>query len=1191
MRQQRDRSDSSEGPLLMARGVKGRTALLHDDTADSTDRRRAGTPPYTANDDDDDNDGHIVSTNYIERLPAEAPATIQGPAAEPATSLPVLVSHVPLGNVSPVHLRSAPAQNGVDTVVTYAIQGKAHQQQGQQRAPRNAGPIEDRVIHIKSKGRERLAAGTRQSRPPHDTRIGGKPDVEPTQGKDGRQGRRDQEVEARRRGRGARDHGRVGRETMARETRGQRDRDDDHRDRRHSRRQDSRQRLPHDVRGSDRRAHRYGHRDDRRNNDSGDSDSDNDDDDDDENALASAAHDSVLRATNQTKSSRPRHTAAPARGASHRETHRDDVDMRKDGAPPQDHGDNRGMHVPSSVPSVPQSRHGVDEKRVEGDVMVDGAHGQPHFRGAPLVSAPTTGVTVGVERNRGDHAEAQGDVEGPHIMVGPQPLDSAATHARRHADQKKAATTVVETMSKKDVGDRVDEGRRGRSRGRRSPRRAESTASSDDSDRRPDRVSQRGHRRARTRSPRPRRRDSSPVEHRRHDRSDKEQEGEHQRRRAHRHRSRRPRSRDYANGDEDGAGTSDDDNDDDDDDHHYPLPPAGPGLTGADARYVQEPDWGTAQASALAYAHSRVTSEHRRNAHALAAALSVLRDDMHRAWMDGASVPPAAVAEVEARARAFVRASCCCGWEPAVAPLSASMNALVNQLGTERPQEPTACFVALLDALVACVRTVLASDPAWVVVAVREPPPATPLPDPTMHIERMPTKHDAPQLRARPDERVSGAPTRSPGETPLVQNPDRVPVGPVGPASGPMSVSRVDADVKTASAVRVSPPTATPKSAHFRPLVLQPQGLSSPNAQRANAQAGVQHQARGGSTQTESGGNAHATKHRAPGNRDSLRSDSGSSTQSASEGKTPSDPLAVDHRDKGPRQKEKENDGTTLAIPVDGDIDDTRDGDPNDNNNNNNGVGNDVHCSDNGTVNRDSASIPFNAKKSSSAECALPDSGGVKTTETDRPADDAMVTKGADKRQADATAAAQDGPDGDSDGIVVIRRAVSSTATLASVGKGPSAVAAKGPYYPTPFIQSALRASTSAAAFANGHGNSIDNKSATRAPVAPSHRPRPNLFVPVTASVFATRDAIATKVADEVDEVASQDAQVQVHHEDAGGRPKETPRENGDAIETIDNFVTAKEVDDAGDDRQGEPAPTTIHKRLPPLPSPNRPKP
>lgn len=122
-------------------------------------------------------------------------------------------------------------------------------------------------------------------------------------------------------------------------------------------------------------------------------------------------------------------------------------------------------------------------------------------------------------------------------------------------------------------------------------------------------------------------------------------------------------------------------------------------------------DWGGLQEAALTRARADATREQRRTAHALAHALVGLRSAMERAWLRSALVPPAAVAEVEARAQAFLRAGCCCAWEPAVAPLGASLRALVAQLGIDRPQEPTPCFVALLDALIAAVRLVVASDP------------------------------------------------------------------------------------------------------------------------------------------------------------------------------------------------------------------------------------------------------------------------------------------------------------------------------------------------------------------------------------------------------------------------------------------------------------------------------------------------
>ncbi|QBZ80766.1 hypothetical protein pclt_cds_168 [Pandoravirus celtis] len=148
---------------------------------------------------------------------------------------------------------------------------------------------------------------------------------------------------------------------------------------------------------------------------------------------------------------------------------------------------------------------------------------------------------------------------------------------------------------------------------------------------------------------------------------------------------------------------SDEDADDDNDDDGYE--------DDVDER-TGVADWGSMQAAALERARADTTREQRRTAHALADGLVGLRGAMERAWLRSVLVPPAAVAEVEARAQAFLRAGCCCAWEPAVAPLGASLRALVAQLGIDRPQEPTPCFVALLDALVAAVRLVVASDPA-----------------------------------------------------------------------------------------------------------------------------------------------------------------------------------------------------------------------------------------------------------------------------------------------------------------------------------------------------------------------------------------------------------------------------------------------------------------------------------------------
>ncbi|AGO83668.1 hypothetical protein psal_cds_176 [Pandoravirus salinus] len=145
---------------------------------------------------------------------------------------------------------------------------------------------------------------------------------------------------------------------------------------------------------------------------------------------------------------------------------------------------------------------------------------------------------------------------------------------------------------------------------------------------------------------------------------------------------------------------SDEDADDDNDDGYEDDADERTGVT----------DWGGLQAMALERARADATREQRRTAHALADGLVGLRSAMERAWLRSVLVPPAAVAEVEARAQAFLRAGCCCAWEPAVAPLGASLRALVAQLGIDRPQEPTPCFVALLDALVAAVRLVVASD-------------------------------------------------------------------------------------------------------------------------------------------------------------------------------------------------------------------------------------------------------------------------------------------------------------------------------------------------------------------------------------------------------------------------------------------------------------------------------------------------
>lgn len=120
-------------------------------------------------------------------------------------------------------------------------------------------------------------------------------------------------------------------------------------------------------------------------------------------------------------------------------------------------------------------------------------------------------------------------------------------------------------------------------------------------------------------------------------------------------------------------------------------------------------EWAACQAATLARARCDMAEDQKRAARRLADALAALRAVMERAWARGELVSSSSVADVEARARAFLRAGCCCPWEPAVAPLGASLNALVGQLAIDRPQEPTPCFVALLDALTAAVRLVAAS--------------------------------------------------------------------------------------------------------------------------------------------------------------------------------------------------------------------------------------------------------------------------------------------------------------------------------------------------------------------------------------------------------------------------------------------------------------------------------------------------
>nr|UDO48074.1 hypothetical protein [Pandoravirus massiliensis] len=121
-------------------------------------------------------------------------------------------------------------------------------------------------------------------------------------------------------------------------------------------------------------------------------------------------------------------------------------------------------------------------------------------------------------------------------------------------------------------------------------------------------------------------------------------------------------------------------------------------------------EWAATQVAALARARFDVAADQRRSAHRLADALVALRGIMEHAWSRGDLVSSSAVAEVEALARAFLRAGCCCTWEPAAAPLRASLGALVAQLAIDRPQEPTPCFVALLDALAAAVRLAAASE-------------------------------------------------------------------------------------------------------------------------------------------------------------------------------------------------------------------------------------------------------------------------------------------------------------------------------------------------------------------------------------------------------------------------------------------------------------------------------------------------
>ncbi|HEY9250680.1 MAG TPA: hypothetical protein VIO38_16185, partial [Rariglobus sp.] len=174
-----------------------------------------------------------------------------------------------------------------------------------------------------------------------------------------------------------------------------------------------------------------------------------------------------------------------------------------------------------------------------------------------------------------------------------------------------------------------------------------------------------------------------------------------------------------------GPDGDEDNGDDDDNDDDGACTDEGCDRQGEHTHDIDEPDWGERQALVLARSRYVATREARQSAHALVDALATLRRDMERAWSKGALVQPEAMAEVEARARAFVRAGCCCKWEPAAVPLSGSLRALIAQLGADKPQEPTSGFVALLDALTAAVRLVLASGSAGDLRSLDDAPSGT----------------------------------------------------------------------------------------------------------------------------------------------------------------------------------------------------------------------------------------------------------------------------------------------------------------------------------------------------------------------------------------------------------------------------------------------------------------------------------
>jgi hypothetical protein len=132
--------------------------------------------------------------------------------------------------------------------------------------------------------------------------------------------------------------------------------------------------------------------------------------------------------------------------------------------------------------------------------------------------------------------------------------------------------------------------------------------------------------------------------------------------------------------------------------------------------------------------------DRRRGARALVTCMCSLRAAMVVAASRGGALAPSAVAEAEARARAFVRAGCCCAWAPAAAPLADAMAALADDLSSDAPYRPTRAGVALVDALIASVRLLLthgvgdardaddgeraSTEAADATAARAEPPPA-----------------------------------------------------------------------------------------------------------------------------------------------------------------------------------------------------------------------------------------------------------------------------------------------------------------------------------------------------------------------------------------------------------------------------------------------------------------------------------